>query len=131
MKARFVDTNIFLEALVRTGTKTDQCLKLLENPSTDLWTTELAISEVEWVLRSTYETPKSQIVSALKRLVNLRKLSIENHATVVKAIGLYEKTNADFTDCLNAIKATSVKIDEAYSYDKDFSKFENLKRLEP
>lgn len=129
MKLKFVDTNIFLEALVRTGSKSDQCLKLLEDKNAQLWTTEIVIVEVEWVLRSAYQIPKPKIIDSLKRILNLENLQIENQTEIAQAIGTFEEINVEFTDCLNFVKMIEKGVEEAYSFDRDFEKFQPVKRI--
>lgn len=130
MKPRFVDTNIFVEALVRTGTKSGQSLALLENVKIQLWTTELVIAETEWVLRSGYEIPKPKVLDVLKRILNLENLEVENRSIIAVALGIYEEQNTDFTDCLNFAKIQENGVTEIYSFDRDYDKFKPLNRLE-
>ena len=57
MQSNFVDTNIFIEVFARNGEKSDRSKKLFESNS-DLTTSSLVFSEVEWVLRTGYERKK-------------------------------------------------------------------------
>lgn len=130
MTAKFVDTNIFIEILMRKGVKSDKSLALLEK-STSLWTTDLVIAEIEWVLRDWFELPKSQIANFLKRILSYQNIDIACKKVLLEAISLYESQNADFTDCANAVVVLDAGGKEVYSYDKHFSKFPGIKRLEP
>lgn len=130
MKRKFVDTNIFLELLVRRGEKHHQCKRLFERTQ-GLWTTTLVIVEIEWVLRSFYEATKPRVVEGIRRLLGLQCLEMPDRDVLMEALRIYEEKNVDFTDCINAVLARKEGIDEAYSYDRDFEKMGGIQRLEP
>lgn len=130
MTSKFVDTNIFIEILMRKGTKSDRSLKLLESGD-PLWTTTLAFAEVEWVLRDWFECPKAEVVSYLKMILSYQNLEIVERKKLAEATALYEKENIDWTDCFNLTVVQEKKQSEIYSFDKHFDKFSGIKRLEP
>lgn len=131
MKPRFVDTNVFLEAYVRTGPKSDSCIRFLQDLSQELWTTDLVVVEIEWVMRSGYAVPKNKVIEVIESVLNLSNLRIEKRGQLFKAIELYRANNIDFTDCFDAVQTVDQGIGEVYSFDRDFNKFKFLKRLEP
>lgn len=130
MKVCFVDTNIFIEVLQRKGEKSDRALKLLESDAT-LWTTEMVIAEIEWVLRDLYELPRVKIADHLRRILSLSNLNVPHKGEIMEATLLYESIGVDWTDCFNAVIARDEGVNEVYSFDRDFNKFKFLKRLEP
>lgn len=130
MKLKFVDTNIFLEALVRTGARSNKAREFLKNGA-DLWTTDLVVVETEWVMRSAYQFSKEHTISVLKRILNISGLEITNKKLLTEALAIFEKTNVDFTDCLNVAIAKNTEISDFYSFDRDFDKFPGIKRREP
>lgn len=130
MKTRFVDTNIFLEVLARKSEKSDRCLQLLEK-GTNLWTSSFVIAEIEWVLRSGYELKRVEIISYLRQIFALSSLKIENRKILLLALELYEGSNADWVDCVNALMVRKKGTKDVYSYDRHFDKFDWISRLEP
>lgn len=130
MDSKFVDTNIFIEILMRKGIKSDRALKLLESDG-PLWTTTLAFAEVEWVLRDWFELPKKDVIDHLKRILSYKNLEITEKKLLVEAVGLYEVNNIDWTDCFNLAVVKEEKQSEIYSFDKHFDQFPGIKRLEP
>ena len=130
MSTKFVDTNILLEAYFRQGEKSDKCLRLLESGE-DLFTTWLVIGEFEWVLRSVYELTKSEVAKLIGSVISLSGLEIPEKKLIAQALKLFKTLNLDWTDCLNAVLARNMEINEVYSYDRDFGKIRFLKRKEP
>ncbi len=130
MASKFVDTNIFIEILMRKGVKSDRALKLLESDNL-LWTTTLAFAEVEWVLRDWFELPKDDVVGHLKRILSYKNLEITEKKRLIEAVTLYETKNIDWTDCFNLVMVKEEKQSEIYSFDKHFDQFSEIKRLEP
>ena len=129
MSTNFIDTNILLEAYFRKGEKSDKCLRLLKSDE-NLYVSWLVIGEFEWVLRSVYELKRSEIVKLISSVINLSSLEIPDKKLVAQALKLFEN-HLDWTDCLNAVLSKNLKIDEVYSYDRDFDKFPGIKRREP
>lgn len=130
MVSKFVDTNIFIEILMRKGVKSDRALKLLESDD-PLWTTTLAFAEVEWVLGDWFELPKEDVIGHLKRILSYKNLEIIEKKHLIDATILYQTKNIDWTDCFNLTMVKEEKQSEIYSFDKHFDKFPGIKRLEP
>lgn len=129
MNACFVDTNIFIEIFTRVGKKSNSCKTLLESGK-NLVTSSLVISEVEWVLRSFYELPKSDVSRCLEKILML-DIAIDNKSTLQNALHYYKNNSVDWTDCLNMFLMKAEGVTDVYSYDKGFTRFDWIKRLEP
>ena len=130
MKPKFVDTNIFVEIVSRRGSKSDRCLRLLEG-ETSLWTTDLVINELDWVLRSFYDLEKEKIVESMRHILNLRSLSVLHRSWLMEALEIYATTNVDYTDCYDWVLAREEGINEVYSFDRHFDKIPGIKRRGP
>ncbi|OIP86741.1 hypothetical protein CO009_01000 [Candidatus Shapirobacteria bacterium CG_4_8_14_3_um_filter_35_11] len=127
----FVDSNIFIEIIVRTGQKTENCKKLFKKNNVSLITTAVIISEIEWVLRSHYEISKENIIKYLEGIIDLPNLTIIDRDIVESAFDIFKTKAIDWTDCLNASYCQKESIGKIYSYDKHFNKLKFLTRLEP
>jgi predicted nucleic-acid-binding protein len=60
----------------------------------------LVLLESEWVLRSRYELPKSELVAAFSALLDTADLAFEDEPSIEHAIFLWKDSSADFADCL-------------------------------
>ena len=68
MDYRFIDSNIFIEVYARSGDKAEKAKSLLTK-NQSLFTTNLVISEVEWVLRAAYKLDRRKISRYLKKIL--------------------------------------------------------------
>ena len=132
---RFIDTNIFIRFLTNDfPQKADACEKLfrkaMENKES-LFTTELVITEIISVLESYYELPKEDVQEKVEKILNTPNLDCPNRDLILAALALYGEKNVDFTDAYNAIILRHRGIDEVYSYDKHYDRFDWITGLEP
>jgi len=131
----FVDTNIFLRALISsTNRKVDkECLqfvKTVQEEGIKCTISNIIFAELAWTLKSFYNFTKPEIVMSLQSIENLR-FQITDKFQNSLALQIYENKNVKFVDALIA------SIPELYnkkwtivSYDKDFDKI-GIKRIEP
>jgi predicted nucleic-acid-binding protein len=124
-KRYFFDTNIFLRVLVREDEKTfSECVRLLEsvkNGKIKACTSSLVLAEIQWVLGSVYKFSKNETVEAIKGVLALKNLKVEDGHDVLSAISLYERHSVKFVDTLLASHRTVKRGMPIVSYDKDFS----------
>lgn len=93
------DTNL----LVRLVTNDDQKqADIAENllSSNEVFIPRTVLLETEWVLRSVYKFPRSDIADFLDNALNVENLFLENSTEVALAIDWY-KLGADFADALH------------------------------
>ncbi len=132
---RFVDTNIFIRYLTDDlPEKADNCEKIfaraIENKE-QLFTSELVIAEIIWVLESYYELQKEKIQEMVEKILNTRNLTCINKNQILNALAIYAGKNIDYTDAYNAVILREKGIKEIYSYDAHFDRIPWLKRIEP
>ncbi len=132
---RFVDTNIFLRFLTNDDpVRADACEKLFRRAiegKEQLFTTELVIAEIVWVLESYYELDRKEIRSKIEKILNTRNLYCPNREVIIHALGPYEEKNIDYIDAYNAFLIKLAGIAEVYTYDKHYDRLPWLTRLEP
>jgi predicted nucleic-acid-binding protein len=58
------------------------------------------VLELEWVLRSAAKLPKTAVITTLRHLLETELLQIENEGALEYALHLYERSKADFAECL-------------------------------
>ncbi|MFZ3073239.1 MAG: PIN domain-containing protein [Thermodesulfobacteriota bacterium] len=135
MKARFIDTNVFLRYLTADDrVKYNKCKALFEravNGGETLVTSDMVIAEVVWTLLSYYKTPKSEIVEKVSIILNTPNIEVKNYRIITEALAIYSVQNIDFIDAYNAVFMKHNKTEEIYSYDKDFDGVDFLRRIEP
>jgi len=132
---RFLDTNIFIRFLTDdVPEKVDACeeifKKAVEKQET-LFTTDLVIAEIVWVLESFYELPKNEIQDKVQKILNTPNLICPHKDLILNALILYSEKNIDYIDAYNALTLKENGIEELYSYDKHYDRIDWLTRLEP
>ncbi len=133
--ARFVDANIFLRFLLNDHPIWSLACKRLflavEAGDEEVWTSDIIISEVVYVLSSLYKVSRQDIAASLLPLLRLRGLRLPSKRLYPRIFQLYTTTNLSYADCHSAALIESRGQRELYSYDQGFKKLPTLKRLEP
>lgn len=132
---KFVDTNIFLRYLTNdVPEKADRCEKVFKkavNKQEDLYTTDMVIAEIVWVLESYYELPKREVVAKVEKILNTPNLTCPSKDLMLTALALYSEKNIDFINAYNALILNKEGIRDVYSYDKHYDRISWLTRIEP
>lgn len=139
---RFIDTNIFLRALVEPQTEADRgkargCISLFQRLATgkeQATTAEAIITEVAYVLRSRghYDLTPDEIGARLRPLLILPGLRLTHKRTYLRAFELWEAhPPLDFEDLLSIAHMERLGLKEILSYDTDFDDIPTITRLEP
>jgi predicted nucleic-acid-binding protein len=74
------------------------------------------------ILMRRYGLSRSQFSLAMERLLNSTLLQFENQNLVAEALLLFDKTNADFADCLVSLSAKAAGCDDVVTFDIRSSK---------
>ncbi|PIU28270.1 MAG: VapC toxin family PIN domain ribonuclease [Candidatus Hydromicrobium americanum] len=134
---KFLDANVILRYLTCDDPKkAEKCYELFQKVKRGeikLITCEAVIAEVIYVLSSPslYNLPRDKTSSLLLPIINLKGIKLPQKRLYIKALDIYSSKNIDFEDALIVAYMERRKIKEIYSYDRDFDKVEELKRLEP
>ncbi len=132
---RFVDTNVFIRFLTNDiPQKADACEEVFKKAVEKkeiIFTTDMVIAEIIWVLESFYELEKEEIQPKVEKILNTPNLVCPNKDLILRALALYRGKNIDYIDAYNALILKEKGIDELYSYDKDYDRIDWLTRLEP
>ena len=108
-----VDTNVIVRLVTR-----DHAAQLARAAAVfrtgQVFVAKSVLLETEWVLRYSYKLETGAIVRALKGVLGLPNVSVEDPATVVVAIRLYEQ-RLDFADALHV--ASSAHTDRFITFD--------------
>ncbi len=130
---RFIDTNFFLRYLTKDDEeKAKAVLELLKKvkiAEEKIITSPLVIFEVIFTLQSYYKVPREEIKKLLTPILNLRGLKLDYKEIFQKALDIYAQSNISFADIFNYCFMIENKIEEIYSFDKDFDKLKNIRRI--
>jgi len=134
---KFLDANVILRYLTSDDPeKAKNCYELFQKVKRgeiELTTCEAVIAEIVYVLSSNviYNLPRDEIYSLLLPIINLNGLKLPQKHLYIRALDIYASRNIDFEDALSFAHMEKRQTKEIYSYDRDFDKLEELKRLEP
>lgn len=132
---KFLDTSIFIRFLTDdVPEKADACEEILKKAvekQETLFTTDLVIAEIVWVLESFYELPKNEIQDKVEKILNTPNLICLHKDLILSALISYSEKNIDYIDAYNALILKENGIEELYSYDKHYDRIDWLTRLEP
>lgn len=135
MKRKFVDTNIFLRYLTKDDpSKYDMCREVFKKAvkgEIALATSGMVIAELIWTLSSYYNVPKACVIEKVSIVVGTESILIPDKDIIADALVIYSRKNIDYIDAYNAVFMKYHGVDEILSYDRDFDRIEDVKRVEP
>ena len=113
-----IDTNVVVRYLV--GDNVDQFRRanrlIHEN---EVFVTLTVLLETEWVLRDSYEKPRSEVVRALRAFAGLPSVALEDASRALQARD-WADAGMDFADALHL--AGSAQSGPFVSFDRDLAK---------
>lgn len=129
-----VDTNIVLRLILNDSPilspKARIIFEKITKDETKTFISLLTISETIFTLERAYKIPKVEIVKSLSQIFKLTNLIVEKQTLVEQALVYYVEKNISFPDSHNVALMLKKKIKQIYSFDEDFDKFPQIKRLE-
>jgi predicted nucleic acid-binding protein len=122
----FVDTNYFLR-LIRHDTphQTKMAKSLFQSGlegSKTLFTSDLVIFEINWVLTSFYKSSKTEVIEVLNQLLALTFIKYENRPLLIQTLHLFQHTSLSLEDCHHLIYAKSKKAQDFATFDQKLKK---------
>ncbi len=131
MKSKYIDANIFIQAIVRNE---NDCIKVLEKIIRKEFigvTSVLSWDEVTFIVQKFLGKDIAKIEgNQFLKFPNL--VFIETKKDImIKAQKLFEEYNLKPRDAIHAATALYMNINEIISEDKDFDKIKELKRISP
>ena len=136
---RFVDSSVFLYAYLRPKRYIDpKTLKAKENAKNIIkrinegervLTTVVHLSEISNILEAKENTEiATKIIAGILQKTNIKVLDVSKK-TYTHAVNLANKLNLGINDSLAIIVMKKHKINEIYSFDKDFDRIKEIKRI--
>lgn len=130
IKAIAIDTNVLIRLFVQDDSHQKQitAVKNLLKDKSEVYITQTVQLELVWVLESSYQFDKEQVIFALETLANHSVFILENPNQFNTALSLFKNNNADFSDYL--IFANSQENNYPFwTFDKKLSKINGVNRL--
>lgn len=128
-----LDTNVLVRYLVRDDDAQLSTAKRLIRKCVDeglaLFVPVTVTLELEWVLRSSFEYTKDEVLTALSSLFSAAELSFESEHALEVALQLYRTTGADFADCLHVALAAQAGEPPLWTFDKGASRIAGAQLL--
>ena len=98
-----LDTNVLVRYIMQDDARQSMLAsRLIESLTVDEpgFFPLVAVIELVWVLSSSFELARAQVVSALEVLLQTKEIQVERAEVVWRALRIYRDSSADFADCL-------------------------------
>ncbi|MEN8821301.1 MAG: type II toxin-antitoxin system VapC family toxin [Abyssibacter sp.] len=100
-----LDTNVLVRLLVkddeRQAAQARKLIRAASDRGETMFVPITVVLELEWVLRSVYEMPKSAILGAFVALLETRELVFQSEPAIERALAHFRKGFAGFSDCIH------------------------------
>ena len=87
------------------------------------------VLELEWVLRSSFEFAKDDVLMTLSSLFSAAELTFESERALEVSLQLFRKGSADFADCIHVALATQAGKQPLWTFDKSAAKVSGAQLL--
>jgi predicted nucleic-acid-binding protein len=121
-----VDTNVLVRLLVGDDAAQEaRARKLFDGlaESDDrAWISDTVLVELVWTLGRAYDRSREEQLTALTALAGHGSVVLESDAAVRQAMADFERSQADFADCLLAAKAARAGCGQLVTFDRGMKK---------
>lgn len=129
MVKAFVETSVFMRFLTADDPqKFKDCVALfdyIEQGKIRPYTSNIVILEILFLLIKLYKFPKTRVLEDIKKILNLRNITVIEKTNTKRALKLLETFNIkNYADCFIATQIPPKTI--LISFDQDFTKFKLL-----
>jgi predicted nucleic-acid-binding protein len=135
VKCRVIDANVVLRFLLDDPPEqAERCQALfsrIQAGKEEVYLPEVTLSDVVWTLQSFYRWPRERIARFAYDVISLTGTTMARKPLVRDAIHLYAEHRIDFSDALIAAEVVHGDYTELYSFDHDFDRIAEIKRVEP
>lgn len=131
MKKKYIDANVFIQAILRGDNKSKKVLQKIIRKEIDGITTILSWDELVYVLGK-FINKDIAVIEGKKFLIFPNLIFVDaKKETIMKAQKLVEEYDLKPRDAIHAATAINLNIREIISEDDDFDKIKELKRISP
>ena len=130
----FLDTNIILRFILKDhpaySPKAEAIIEKVDKGEAKVYISWPTILEVVFVLQNSIKLPKKEITKKLLPIFHSENVNLEQKSLLDTIFAYYVDKNISLTDAYNAALMQKKKVKQIYSFDSDFDKFSQIKRLE-
>ena len=128
-----IDTNVLLRLLLDNDPlqvrRARQVASSAEAAGQPLFVNDVVLAETVWTLGSRYDATKSELIDALRSLLDNARLAFESRSVLSKAVIGFESSDADFADCLIVAKNAAAGCEHTATFDRALRAFEHARIL--
>jgi predicted nucleic-acid-binding protein len=128
-----LDTNVLVRYIVQDDARQLAAVRRLISrcvaEGSTLFVPVTVVLELEWVLRSSFEFGKDDVLLALSSLFSAADLSFESERALEVALQLFREGSADFADCLHVALATQSGEQPLWTFDKTAARVNGARLL--
>lgn len=120
-----LDTNVLVRYIMQDDAKQSKLAsRLIESLTVEEpgFFPLVAVIELVWVLSSSFELVRAQVVSALEVLLQTKEIQVERAELVWRAVRVYRDSSADFADCLVERSAAAAGCVRTMTFDRGAAK---------
>jgi predicted nucleic acid-binding protein len=129
-----VDTNLLVRFFTGEpedmAVATKRLVQKADEGSLELEVFPLIVAETIYTLESFYKIKREEVCRALLSLVESRGIKVHEKSRIIDALKRHRDFNVHFADAYLAAVAVDLQLAVA-SFDRDFDKFEDVRRVEP
>ena len=130
----FLDTNVIIRFILaddpQNSPKARNIINKIARGETKVFLPAVIIAETVCVLLKVYKLKREKIREKLLPLMRLPGITTENKNIYSWVFDIFQNKSVDFEDAYQVALMKKKKVKEIYSFDRDFDKFSQIKRLE-
>ena len=128
-----LDTNVLLRFLLQDdavqSAKATRLIRGALDAGETLYVPVSVALELEWVLRSRFKLDKAAVAQTFAGLLQTVELHFEATAALEWALGEYESSAADFSDCIHAALVLNAGEAPLWTFDKAAARLQGAAEL--
>jgi len=125
----FIDTNYFLSLLLDRAPQSNKVREFIKDAHTknvELFTNEIVLFEIKWVLATHYNKSKLEVITLLEKILSLSVIKIKNKKIFSQALDIHKINNLELEDCYNLAYAQKLGASHFKTFDKKLAKCWNI-----
>lgn len=130
-----VDANVILRFLLdEPPDQAERCQALLarlQSGEEEVYLPEVVLSDVVWTLSSYYHWPRERIARFAHDVLSLKGTRMARPDLVRLALQVFVEQRVDFSDALVVAEMVRGGYAQVYSFDRDFDRIDQVRRVEP
>ena len=125
-----IDTNVLVRILINEPKAEQQCrlARELIAEYDNIWVCQVVLIETIWVLQTSYQFSKEQILLVLEKLRNHPDIILESAEYLESDLAVFNSSNVGFADCLILNDAQRRQL-VLHTFDRKLARLHGAKRV--